>query len=38
LPHAVKAANEVMCLPIYPALADDDVTRVVETILSCRSA
>jgi dTDP-4-amino-4,6-dideoxygalactose transaminase len=37
LPHAVRAANEVMCLPIYPALADDDVMRVVETILGCRS-
>lgn len=38
LPHAVRAADEVMCLPIYPALADDDVLRVVEAILDCRSS
>ncbi|MDL2337012.1 MAG: DegT/DnrJ/EryC1/StrS family aminotransferase [Pseudomonadota bacterium] len=38
LPHAAKAAREVLCLPIYPALQDDDVTRVIELVLSCRTA
>ncbi len=36
LPNAVKAANEVLCLPIYPALHDNDVQRVIELILDCR--
>ncbi|MEP6874436.1 MAG: DegT/DnrJ/EryC1/StrS family aminotransferase [Burkholderiales bacterium] len=37
LPHAVKAANEVLCLPIYPTLGEMDVQRVIETVLSCTS-
>lgn len=35
LPNAVKAANEVLCLPIYPTLEDADATRVIDTILAC---
>ena len=38
LPHALKAASEVLCLPIYPTLGDNDVLRVIETITACRSA
>lgn len=29
LPNACRIAGEVLCLPIYPALGDDDVHRVV---------
>jgi dTDP-4-amino-4,6-dideoxygalactose transaminase len=36
LPNAVKAANEVLCLPIYPALQDDDVQRVIDLTLACQ--
>ncbi|MCX5541453.1 DegT/DnrJ/EryC1/StrS family aminotransferase [Paraburkholderia sp. CNPSo 3076] len=32
LPVASEAALKVLCLPIYPALSDMDVVRVVETI------
>ena len=32
LPVAVSAANEVICLPIYPALSDVDVGRVIDII------
>lgn len=32
LPVASKAAQQVLCLPIYPALSQDDVARVVEHI------
>jgi dTDP-4-amino-4,6-dideoxygalactose transaminase len=32
LPVAAKAANEVICLPIYPALSNEQVDRVVEII------
>ncbi len=34
LPQAAKASREVLCLPIYPALPDDDVMRVIELIRS----
>jgi len=34
LPVARAAADQVLCLPIYPALADADVGRVVELIRS----
>jgi dTDP-4-amino-4,6-dideoxygalactose transaminase len=34
LPVARAAAAQVLCLPIYPALVDDDVYRVVEVIRS----
>lgn len=34
LPHAQRVAREVLCLPIYPALADADVQRVIETVLA----
>lgn len=33
LPVANLAAERVLCLPIYPDLADDDVDRIAETIL-----
>jgi dTDP-4-amino-4,6-dideoxygalactose transaminase len=33
LPVAVEVANEVICLPIYPALADADVDRVLHVLL-----
>ncbi len=33
LPHAQRIAREVLCLPIYPALANADVQRVVDTVL-----
>jgi dTDP-4-amino-4,6-dideoxygalactose transaminase len=32
LPVAVAAAQKVLCLPIYPALADADLKRVVDVI------
>ena len=32
LPVAVKAAEQVLCLPIYPALAPDAQERVIESI------
>jgi dTDP-4-amino-4,6-dideoxygalactose transaminase len=32
LPHAQRAASQVLCLPIYPALAQADVLRVAEII------
>lgn len=35
LPHAQRIASEVLCLPIYPALADEDVRRVVALIQAC---
>ena len=34
LPNAVRIADEVLCLPIYPALTDHDVMRVIELITS----
>ena len=33
LPVARQAASEVLCLPIYPSLAEDDLQRVVDVIL-----
>lgn len=38
LPNASRISREVLCLPIYPALPDNDVMRVIELIRSCRSA
>lgn len=38
LPNAVKIAQQVLCLPIYPTLTDDEVHRVVDTILQVRVA
>lgn len=35
LPHAQRIASEVLCLPIYPALGDEDVQRVVALIQAC---
>lgn len=32
LPNAVRAANEILCLPIYPDLSDADVARVLALI------
>lgn len=34
LPNAAMVANQVLCLPIFPALADDEVHRVADIILS----
>jgi dTDP-4-amino-4,6-dideoxygalactose transaminase len=34
LPVAARVADEVLCLPIYPALADADAMRVVDAIRS----
>lgn len=31
LPCAVKASNEVICLPIYPDLANEDVLKIIKT-------
>jgi dTDP-4-amino-4,6-dideoxygalactose transaminase len=33
LPNAVRVAQQVLCLPIYPALTDDEVHRVVDIVL-----
>jgi len=38
LPHAAKAANEVLCLPIYPTLGESEVTRIIEAVVACGSA
>lgn len=32
LPVASRIARQVICLPIYPALADDDIARIVQII------
>ena len=32
LPNASVVSQQVLCLPIYPALADDDVVRIVDLI------
>ncbi|MFJ1469488.1 DegT/DnrJ/EryC1/StrS family aminotransferase [Massilia orientalis] len=32
LPVATRAAQQIMCLPIYPKLSDDDATRIVQII------
>lgn len=32
LPNARRAADQVICLPLYPSLADTDVDRVVDVI------
>ena len=32
LPHARKASSQVICLPIYPDLSDEDVARIAEVI------
>lgn len=32
LPNAVKAANEIMRLPIYPDLDDASVQRIIDLI------
>lgn len=34
LPCATRAAQQVLCLPIYPALTDEDQDRVIAAILS----
>lgn len=37
LPIAVKAANSVLCLPIYPALKPEDQQRVISVVRRCIS-
>lgn len=32
LPNAIKAANEIICLPIYPSLEEADLNRIVSLI------
>jgi dTDP-4-amino-4,6-dideoxygalactose transaminase len=32
LPVASQASRKVLCLPIYPGLQEDDLTRIVDTI------
>ena len=32
LPVATRMASQVICLPMYPAMTDDDVARVVDTL------
>ncbi|PRZ43870.1 DegT/DnrJ/EryC1/StrS family aminotransferase [Tritonibacter scottomollicae] len=32
LPVATEIANQVLCLPIFPAMADGDVTRIIEAL------
>ena len=34
LPIASKLANEVICLPMYAELADEDVDRVVDVVVN----
>lgn len=34
LPNATKLASEVLCLPIYPALSNEEQDRVIDTIVS----
>ncbi len=34
LPVATKLANQVLCLPIYPALGPDEQVRIIDIILS----
>lgn len=36
LPNAARIASQVLCLPIYPALTDAEVHRVVELVLQAR--
>ena len=33
LPIATKMANEVICLPMHHALSDDDIQRIIESII-----
>ncbi|WP_321886120.1 DegT/DnrJ/EryC1/StrS family aminotransferase [Paraburkholderia bannensis] len=35
LPVATAASREVLCLPIFPALAEEDQTLIIETVLEC---
>jgi dTDP-4-amino-4,6-dideoxygalactose transaminase len=34
LPMAVRIADQILCLPIYPALSEDDLDRIVRVITS----
>jgi len=36
LPCATEAASKVLCLPIYPALSNDDINRVIAVIFENR--
>jgi dTDP-4-amino-4,6-dideoxygalactose transaminase len=35
LPVATAASRQVLCLPIFPALAEQDQERIIETVLEC---
>jgi dTDP-4-amino-4,6-dideoxygalactose transaminase len=32
LPIATKTANEVLCLPIYPGLSEDSISKIISLI------
>jgi dTDP-4-amino-4,6-dideoxygalactose transaminase len=36
LPNAARIAQQVLCLPIYPALTDEEVHRVADSVLRLR--
>jgi dTDP-4-amino-4,6-dideoxygalactose transaminase len=38
LPHAVRLASRVLCLPLFGALSADDVERIVDSLLAIRAA
>jgi dTDP-4-amino-4,6-dideoxygalactose transaminase len=34
LPNATKASREILCLPIYPELSDDEINFICKNIIS----
>jgi dTDP-4-amino-4,6-dideoxygalactose transaminase len=38
LPIAVRAAREVLCLPLYGGLTDDDIDRICDIVVAIQSA
>jgi dTDP-4-amino-4,6-dideoxygalactose transaminase len=36
LPIALNAASKILCLPLYPALSDEQLNRVINVIVECR--
>ena len=37
LPVAAEASSQVLCLPIYPALGNFDVQRVIDVVRNVRA-
>jgi dTDP-4-amino-4,6-dideoxygalactose transaminase len=37
LPVATEAASQVLCLPIYPSLATEDVERIIDLIRTAKA-